>query len=124
MRPVWFLALLTVPILAQTRYALILTDPPAETRQQALRNELARRNISITGSTKTLLNAVYVAAPQERLDELKALPGVKGVIALRWRRLNLNRATQLVNAPSAWAALGGVTNAGAGIKIAIIDTGI
>jgi len=124
MRPVSFLALLTVPILAQTRYALILTDPPAETRQQALRNELARRNISITGSTKTLLNAVYVAAPQERLDELKALPGVKGVIALRWRRLNLNRATQLVNAPSAWAALGGVTNAGAGMKIAIIDTGI
>ena len=46
------------------------------------------------------------------------------MVALRWRRLNLNRATQLVNAPAAWTALGGVQNAGAGIKIAIIDTGI
>lgn len=124
MRPVWMIALAALPLLAQTRYALILNDPPIELRRQALRSELARRNISITGSTKILLNAVYVTAPKERLDELKTLPGVKGVVALRWRRLNLNRATQLVNAPAAWAALGGVQNAGAGIKIAIIDTGI
>ena len=124
MRPVLLIALVVVPMLAQTRYALILNDPPIETRHQALRSELARRNISITGSTKILLNAVYVTAPKERLDELKTLPGVKGVVALRWRRLNLNRATQLVNAPAAWTALGGVQNAGAGIKIAIIDTGI
>ncbi len=124
MRPVWLVALVAVPMLAQTRYALILNDPPVETRRQAVRAELAHRNISITGSTKILLNAVFVTAPKERLDELKSLPGVKGVVALRWRRLNLNRATQLVNAPAAWTALGGVQNAGAGIKIAIIDTGI
>src|ERR1017187_3447719 len=124
MRPVLLIALVAVPMLAQTRYALILNDPPVETRHQALRTELARRNISITGSTKILLNAVYVTAPKERLDELKTLPGVKGVVALRWRRLNLNRATQLINAPAAWTVLGGVQNAGAGIKIAIIDTGI
>src|ERR1700693_5155000 len=124
MGPVWLIAILAVPMLAQTRYALILNDPPIETRRQAVRAELAHRNISITGSTKILLNAVYVTAPKERLDELKVLPGVKGVVALRWRRLNLNRATQLVNASAAWTALGGVQNAGAGIKIAIIDTGI
>ncbi|MGD0296137.1 MAG: S8 family serine peptidase [Bryobacteraceae bacterium] len=124
MRPFLLLALMAVPMLAQTRYALILNDPPLETSRHALRNELARRNISVTGSTKILLNAIYVAAPKERLDELKSLPGVKGVVALHWRRLNLNRATQLINAPAAWAALGGMQNAGTGIKIAIIDTGI
>jgi len=124
MRSAWFIALAAAPMLAQTHYALILNDPPVETHRQIVRAELARRNISITGSTKILLNAIYVTAPKERLDELKVLPGVKGVVALRWRRLNLNRATQLVNAPAAWTALGGVQNAGAGIKIAIIDTGI
>jgi minor extracellular serine protease Vpr len=124
MRKVLLIALVAVPILAQTRYALILNDPPIESRRQTLRSELASRHFSITGSTKTLLNAVFVSAPKERLDELKSLPGVKGVVALRWRRLNLNRATQLVNAPAAWTALGGAQNAGAGIKIAIIDTGI
>lgn len=119
---------------AQNRYALILEDPPLaehltshahiDARHQALRSELATRSISITGSAKTLLNAIFVSAPRERLDELKALPGVKGVAELRWRHLNLNRATQLINAQSAWTALGGVGNAGAGVKIAIIDTGI
>jgi minor extracellular serine protease Vpr len=124
MRPALLIALVAMPMLAQTRYALILSDPPIEARHQALRAELAARRFSITGSTKILLNAVFVTAPKERLDELKRLPGVKGVVALRWRRLNLNRATQLINAPAAWAALGGVQNAGAGVKIAIIDTGI
>jgi len=108
----------------QTRYALILNDPPIEARHQALRKELAQRDFGITGSAKILLNAVFVTAPKERLDELKSLPGVKGVVALGRRKLNLNRATQLVNAPAAWTALGGVQNAGAGIKIAILDTGI
>ncbi len=136
MRPVFFIAIAAVPIalLAQpgaNRYALILEDPPAsrshqqiEARQQTLRSELASRHITITGLARTLLNAIFVTAPPDRLGELKSLPGVKGVVALRTRHLNLNHATQLVNAQAAWTALGGITNAGAGIKIAIIDTGI
>ena len=120
----WTILLFAVPVLAQTRYAVILNDPPVEARHEALRKELTRRAFTITGSAKILLNAVFVTAPEDRVDELKSLPGVKGVVALRRRKLNLNRATQLVNAPAAWTALGGVQNAGAGIKIAIIDTGI
>jgi minor extracellular serine protease Vpr len=95
-----------------------------ETKQQALRSELAVRNIQVLGSVSTLLNAIFVVAPEERLGELKGLPGVKGVVAERRYRANLNRATQLVNAPAAWTSLGGAQNAGAGIKIAIIDNGI
>jgi minor extracellular serine protease Vpr len=128
------------------RYALILEDPPVAERyasresvqsaparsyqqqvvakQQALRTELTSRSIGITGSASSLLNAVFVIVPRGRESELKSLPGVKAVIPLRRYHLNLNRATQLVNAPAAWNALGGVQNAGAGIKIAVIDTGI
>ena len=36
----------------------------------------------------------------------------------------LNKALDLVNASGAWSALGGPNNAGAGIKIAILDSGI
>ena len=38
----------------------------------------------------------------------------------------LNKATALANAPAAWAqsAIGGQSNAGAGIRIGILDTGI
>src|SRR5262249_40334941 len=41
----------------------------------------------------------------------------------RYRRL-LNAAADLINAPAAWNALGGIPNAGAGIRIAVIDSGI
>jgi len=116
--------LLAAPLIGQTRYAVFLDGPPQEARHEALRQNLTRHAFTVTGSSRMLLNAIFVTAPPSRVDELKSLPGVKGVVALRRRKLNLNRATQLVNAPTAWTTLGGQENAGAGIKIAIIDTGI
>jgi uncharacterized protein (TIGR03437 family) len=133
---------------ARNRYALVLSDPPAasryptreslstaeartyrqtlETRQQALRQELQSRKIAVTGSVTTLLNAIFVVAPPDRVDELKALPGVAGVVRMRLGQPLLNAATQLVNAPAAWAlpAIGGESNGGKGIKIGILDSGI
>jgi len=145
----WLAVAISLAAVAQSparHYALMLDDSPVaerfasraeaqsdaagnyrqqvETKQQALRSELAARNIQVLGSVSTLLNAIFVVAPVERLDELKRLPGVKGVVAERRYHANLNRATQLVNAPAAWTELGGALNAGAGIKIAIIDSGI
>jgi subtilisin family serine protease len=130
------------------RYALILSDPPAAARyssresltsvegrayrqsvqraQSSLRNELRSRKITVAGSVSTLLNAVFVVAAPDRFDELKALPGVIGVLPMRTGRRLLNNATQLMNAPAAWAlpAINGQQNAGKGIKIGILDTGI
>ena len=131
---------------APNRYALILEDPPVseryrsreaaesvegksyrqqlEAKQQSLRELLKSKNIPVTGSVTVLTNAIFVTAPKERLDELKNLPGVKGVVPMRRYHMKLNRANQLLNGPAAWNGLGGITNAGAGMKIAIIDTGI
>ena len=131
---------------APNRYILLLQDPPVASRfprreqmqsapaiayrnqieaaQRAVRGELASRGIRITGSVSTLLNAIFVIAPASRLSEMLAIPGVAAVRPQRQYHVLLNRATQLMNAPAAWAALGGQANAGNGIKIAIIDTGI
>jgi minor extracellular serine protease Vpr len=128
------------------RYALILEDPPVlerfasrevtesvaarsyrqqiEAKQASLKRELATRNIRVTSSVSMVMNAVFVAAPPERVAELKSLTGVKGVVQQRRYQLNLNRATQLVNAPAAWTSLGGIAKAGSGMKVGIIDTGI
>ncbi len=129
------------------RYALILEDPPLveqvasakaagkqlaaamsrrEAAQGALRELLAARRVPVTGSTRTLLNAVYVHAPADRIEELRRLPGVARIARLRpWKR-HMNRAVELVNAVNAWnsSRIGGIDNAGAGVKIAILDTGI
>src|SRR5258707_202498 len=84
-----------------TRYAVLLEDPPlarqvanvalrpeavrpmlasanAEAprrvilaKQEALRSALAERNIAVTGSIHTLLNAIFIIATPEQVAELK-----------------------------------------------------
>jgi len=147
---VLFCFLLICPIYAarpaSNRYALLLDDPPvaqfypsresqassaASTyRQQirakhaALRSEIASHGLIVTGEADTILNAIFVAAPPERAAELASIPGVSAAVPLRYYKLNLNRAVTLVDAAGAWNALGGVSNAGLGVKIAVLDTGI
>ncbi len=128
------------------RFALILEDPPVsarfasreetrssagrtyqnqvQARQRLVRTELTARHIAIVGAVDTVLNAVFVAPAKDQIAALSAIPGVKGVVRLGWKKRTMNQAVQLVNAPTAWNALGGLQNAGAGIKIAILDTGI
>jgi uncharacterized protein (TIGR03437 family) len=127
------------------RYALILDGAPlanqatrealhapiAEGRrkellsaQRSLQLMLAMRHIAVTGSVHTLLNAVFVAASADRVPQLRALPGVAAVIPMPVLHRKLNKALNLVNATQAWAALEGASNAGAGVKIGILDTGI
>ena len=95
-----------------------------EAAQGAVRNELATRSIRITGSASTLLNAIFVVAPAARVAEIKAIPGVVDVVKLGRSKMLLNQATQILDGPQAWSILGGMSNAGAGIKIGILDTGI
>ena len=129
----------TPPDLRNADFALILNAPSISQRpspqrftaladirsaQQSLRTELVRRAIPITGSASTLVNAVFVRLPLSRAAELKTVPGVHLVVYLPPLRPHLNRALDLVQASAAWSQVGGVGNAGAGVKIAVIDSGI
>lgn len=128
------------------RYALILADPPAaefaqahhgaaqaieshrqqlRVSQDALRSELTRRHYVVTGSVQRLLNSVFVIATPQQLAELRSLPGVKAVRPLRRFHSNLARAVVVIDAnPNGWNLAGGKDNAGKGLKIGMIDTGI
>ena len=88
-----------------------------ETRQDNLKREFESRSFKVTGSVSVLLNAIFVDGPSERLDDLKSVPGVLAVYPMRRFKPSLNRAVQAMNAPAAWTALGGVANAGKGMKI-------
>ena len=136
------------PHFVPNRYIVFLADPPVsaryakreemetsaavayrgqiQTTQQNLARDLGTRNIRVTGSVDTLLNAVFVEVTPDRLAEIRGLPGVIGVMPERGLKKSLNKATQLANAPAAWAnaSIGGQSNAGNGIKIGILDTGI
>ena len=135
------------PLRAQGhRYALLLEDPPIAARiashnelrspaaldakarieaaQQTLRQQLAERQIRVTGSAKLLLNALFVEASDPQ--KLQGLSGVRRVALLRPMHRHLDHALPLVNASQGWTALAGagLQNPGAGIKIAILDSGI
>ncbi len=126
---------LPLPAARLQEYALILEDAPLarqaavrpriEAAQRGLRAELSRRKIPVTGASKTLLNAIFVRVPRERAVELGSLAGVRRVVWLPPLKRSLNVAVNLLGAPAAWSTLpGGMANAGAGVKIAIIDSGI
>jgi hypothetical protein len=83
--------------------------------QASVRDELALRNVQITESVSLLLNAVFVAAPKDRVEELRAVPYVAAIVPFRRYRLFMNTATELVNAPRAWNRVGGFANAGRGV---------
>lgn len=123
------------------RYLVWLEDPPAAALasakedlpaarravaagQERHRLALAARGAEVYGASDTLLNALYVNATEDQARQLTALPGITAVLRMAPIRRHLNRALDLMNTTAAWNNLGGQGNAGAGTRIAILDTGI
>jgi minor extracellular serine protease Vpr len=117
---------------AHRRRARLLSGE-GEQRAMALRSRkalLAERvrqaGAELAGGTEYVLNSLVVRATPEELEVLRKLPGVQSAQFARQFRPLMNAAPQLVQAPEAWKLpeIGGEDNAGTGIKIAIIDSGI
>jgi uncharacterized protein (TIGR03437 family) len=151
MKRISVLLLLVTAAYAQTRsrlaeYALILEDPPvaqkaqsrmalqssvAQAHLQKVRGaqsrvlaELAARKVRVSSTSQILVNAIFVRIAPEQASALKNIPGVKWIQYLPQQKPLLNAAVNLVGVPAAWSAIGGSANAGAGVRIGIIDTGI
>lgn len=104
--------------------AAALRDRAAQVRanQEFVRQALAARNLTVKAAVDTVANALIVEAPDA--SALSAVPGVRAVYPVREYQLKLDRVIALMKFPQAWAQAGGPEQAGAGMKIAIIDTGI
>ena len=78
----------------------------------------------VTGEATNIINAIFVRIPDANRAALESIPGVLRVYPVHVRQPLLDHALTLEKVPDAWAQIGGMQNAGAGIKIGIIDTGI
>lgn len=78
--------------------------------------------IRVRGTIEIIGNAIAVEGATER--QLRQLPGVKRIVPVRRLRAHMDRVTEIFSLNQAWEQVGGIANAGAGLKIAIIDTGI
>src|ERR1017187_685654 len=120
------------PVARKTQGQLALQSADAQaqmsrirTAQNSLLAELSSRKVAVGGTSQVLVNAIFVRTTPETAAQLLHLPGVVHVVRVPPLHRDLNTALGLVNVPGAWNAItGGVGNAGAGIKIGIIDTGI
>ena len=71
-----------------------------------------------------LINSLLVKATTAQLQELENHPSVQGVYPNRRRYLLMDAAPALVGAPGAWQEVGGSEEAGLGMRIGLIDSGI
>src|SRR5579884_1666075 len=89
-----------------------------------VRVAVEQRGAEVTGETTTVANTIFVRVPEGSTADLESLAGVKRVYAVQIRKPMLDHALPLEKVPDAWNQIGGMQNAGVGIKIGIIDTGI
>jgi subtilisin family serine protease len=92
-------------------------------QQRALQTEMGQHSATVLDSVDTVANAMMVQVPDDRANELAALPGVKRVYQERTYRMVLDHAAILQKVDQAWNLVG-ADRAGAGVKIGIIDSGI
>src|SRR5579871_20772 len=93
--------------------------------QAAARRLVASHGGKVMESVDTVLNALLVSIPDDRAPELMKIPGVIALHPVRRVKPLLDHALPLHKVPDVWATLPlGQNSAGAGIKIAMVDSGI
>jgi minor extracellular serine protease Vpr len=108
-----------------------LARPEVKTHRDRIRSEqdsaitqILQLGGRVVTRTATTSNTVTIELPEENAAKLSSIPGVKSYHKERRYKLMLDQASIVHKFPQAYSQIGGVANAGAGIKIGMIDTGI
>src|SRR5579871_1167093 len=108
----------------QGRTAVAARTTQLHTAQAVVKALIEQHNGKVLGSIDNLLNALIVTIPDENAPELSGLPGVQAVYPAHLYQANLDHALPIHQVQQGWSFIGGQSNAGAGVKIGILDTGI
>jgi minor extracellular serine protease Vpr len=92
--------------------------------QSALRPVIERLGGRVYGSADLVANVLFVEASAQVAESLRGLAGIKRVQPVSRVEPTLDTSLTTHHVLDAWQRIGGELNAGAGIKIGIIDTGV
>jgi len=92
--------------------------------QSRFRAVVQARGGRVRASMDTVLNALVINADEALANQLRRMPGVLSVVQDRRFHVKVNRAAVLSGLPAAIEKVGGLSKAGAGIGVAILDTGV
>ncbi len=95
-----------------------------ERQHRQMRTALEAKGAQVVSETTATINTIVVQIPDDRAASLASIPGVLKVHPVRLFQHTLDYALPLARVPDAWNQIGGQDHAGAGIKIAMIDTGM
>jgi len=73
---------------------------------------------------QAVLGGVSMMVPEDQMDRLAGVPGVKAVYPDRLLHPLTNRSPYFVQANTLWSKLGGSESAGEGVVVGVLDTGI
>jgi len=103
---------------AQTHRAAVLRE------QAQVRTSLEQGGARVLDQVDTVANALLIEASPANPQPWANLPNVLKVNPVHTVPMQLDRAVVVNNVTGAWAQIGGPANAGRGMKIAILDTGV
>ncbi len=106
---------------AAQSYSSYLTNGRASAKGWLKNNMPA---VQVVDEYSIVMNAIAVQLNGNAMNSILNAPGAGFVSGDYLYHLDMNRSPALIGAPTLWAADGGQGNAGAGVKIGIIDTGI
>lgn len=119
--PDWFILELNEPTVGRTRGARRVRESQTAARA-AISARLGVR-AEVKDATEVVMNALIVRSTAGE-SALATVPGVRKVWPVHELRLELDRAVGLLQVTKAWETVGGADRAGAGMKIAILDSGL
>ena len=93
-------------------------------QQRSAALEQSTPGLKVLSQYSVLFNGLHVEVLANEASKLALREDVKAVFPVKKRYLSLDASHQVTKTQAAWQALGGQSEAGKGIKIAVVDTGI
>lgn len=121
-----YLVVFDAPAQKHSRTTLTLIQARSNDMQKSALARMRKQmpELNVKKRFNTLINAVEMELNDAQMAQISKMPGVKKVYPVRMRYAHLDASHQIVKSVEAWTALGGQSEAGKGIKIAVIDSGI
>ncbi len=93
-------------------------------RQTTARSAIERIGGRVYGAVDLVANAFFVEMDLDSAEKLKSLDQVKRAVPVSSVEPDLDASLVTHMVPEGWQRIGGETNAGSGVKLGIIDTGV
>lgn len=95
-----------------------------EAEQQPIRTAVAATGAKVLGAAQYTINAVFVRATAQQITQIRSLQGLRGIARARRYKYRASEAAELMRVLDAWNAIGGESNAGRGVFVAVLDSGV